>query len=231
MTIAVASEGGAELTSTEIPTVRRGTGGRPSQAEALRRDARIVDIAARMFMDRGFDGTTMDAVAEAASVGKATLYARYRDKGALFAAVFRRAVDRWLAPLGDAAALGATSDLRSALLSIARAMLGQALAPEAVTINRMVIAQALRFPEIAQLAQTEGWARSNAAVAALLARFATADEITIADPHLAGDFFLSLVVGRQTRLAVLGIVTDPLQIEERLVAAVDFFLRGIATPR
>ena len=210
------------------PAERRGTGGRPSQAEAVRRDARLVDIAARMFMERGFDATTIDAVAEAASVGKATLYARYRDKAALFAAVFTRAVDRWLAPLDEAAAVSPTGHVRDALLAVARAMMANALAPEAITLNRIIIAQAQRFPDLAQLVHREGWLRSNAAVATLLTHFARDGQIAVADADLAGDFFLSLVIGRQTRLAMLGIVTDPKQVDERIEAAVDFFLGGIA---
>lgn len=210
---------------------RRGTGGRPSQAEALRRDERLVAVAADIFMARGFDATAMDAVAEAAGVGKATLYARYRDKGALFAAVLTRAVDRWLAPLGDAAATATGGDLRDALLAVARTMMAQSLAPEAVTLKRMMIAQASRFPDLARLVHTQGWLRTNAAIAALLARYADADDPATADPQFASDFFLSLVVGRQSQLAMLGIETDPRELDARLVAAVDFFLAGLRASR
>ena len=207
---------------------KRGTGGRPSQADALRRDARLVDCAARVFLERGFDGTTIDAVAEAANVGKATLYARYRDKSALFAAVFRREVDRWLAPLGDVAA---ADSVRDTLLNLARAMMAQALAPEAVAINRIILAQAQRFPDLARMVHEEGWLRSNAAVAALLALFARDGRIVIDDPERVGDFFLSLVIGRQTRLAMLGIETTPADVDARIVAAVDLFLNGVAPRR
>ena len=76
---------------------RRHSGGRPSHDEAIKRDERLIEIAASMFMERGFEGTSIDAVAEAASIGKATLYARYKDKSELFAAVLQRQIDRWLA--------------------------------------------------------------------------------------------------------------------------------------
>jgi len=35
----------------------------------MKRDERLIEIAASMFMERGFEGTSIDAVAEAASVG------------------------------------------------------------------------------------------------------------------------------------------------------------------
>src|SRR6202047_1320610 len=83
--------------------VRRGAGGRPTREEAVRRDARLLDVATKLFMERGFDGTSIDAVAETAGVSKPTVYARYHDKRELFAAVLRGRIRRWLAPLSAAA--------------------------------------------------------------------------------------------------------------------------------
>src|SRR4030088_2741926 len=88
--------------------LRRGGGGRPTREEAVRRDARLLDVATSLFMERGFDGTSIDAVAEAAGVSKPTVYARYRDKRDLFAAVLRGRIRDWLAPLSAAAEAQAT---------------------------------------------------------------------------------------------------------------------------
>ncbi len=206
---------------------RRHTGGRPSQEEARRRDERLVEIAARTFMEKGYDATTIDAVAEAASVGKATLYARYRDKGALFAAVCQRKIDLWLAPLSQAAAAPASGQAHEVLLSIARAMMASAMAPEALGISRMLIAQAPRFPDLARMAHQQGWQRSIAVLSAVLSRFVRDGQVAIEDCELAADLFLSLVIGRQTRLAMLGIETDPAQVDHRIRAAVRLFLDGV----
>jgi TetR/AcrR family transcriptional repressor of mexJK operon len=209
---------------------RRHTGGRPSQEEAARRDERLLEIAAAMFLERGFDATSIDAVAEAASVGKATLYARYKDKGELFAAVFQRQIDRWLAT-GEASLASAPAGVEEALLAMARRMVTAALTPEAVAINRIVIAQATRFPDIARLVHREGWQRSNAMVAAVLDHYVRDGQIAVEDSGLAADLFLSLVIGRQTRLAMLGIDTAPEQIDQRLRAAVALFLNGVVPRR
>src|SRR4030088_3674894 len=82
---------------------RRGAGGRPTREEAVRRDARLLDVATKLFMERGFEGTSIDAVAETAGVSTPTVYARYHDKRDLFTAVLRATIQRWLAPLSAAA--------------------------------------------------------------------------------------------------------------------------------
>ncbi len=209
------------------PKARRGSGGRPSQGEALRRDARLVEIAAAIFMERGFDATTIDAVAEAACVGKATLYARYRDKAALFAAVVQRQIDRWLS-VSATEAPGPGERVADVLLAMGRRMVAAILIPEAIAINRIVTAQAIRFPELAHMAHREAWQRSNASIATVLDHFARDGQIAVEDGEMAADLFLSLVVGRLSRLAMLGIAIDPEQVDRRVEAAVALFLHGVA---
>jgi TetR/AcrR family transcriptional regulator, mexJK operon transcriptional repressor len=204
---------------------RRHSGGRPSHDEAMRRDERLIEIAASMFMERGFEGTSVDAVAEAAGIGKATLYARYKDKGELFAAVLQRKIDRWLAM--NETGEQATGRIEDVLLARARRTVAAALTPEAIAINRIVMAEAARFPSLAKLVHEQGWQRSNAAVAAVLDQFAKNGQIEVEDTNVAADLFLSLVIGRQTRLAMLGIETDPHQIDQRVQAAVKLFLDGV----
>jgi TetR/AcrR family transcriptional regulator, mexJK operon transcriptional repressor len=179
-----------------------------------------------MFMERGFEGTSIDAVAEAAGVGKATLYARYKDKGELFAAVLQRKIDRWLAE-NETAEEAATGRIEDVLLALARRTIAGALMPEAVAISRIVMAESARFPGLAKRMHEQGWQCSNAAVAALLDRFAKAGQIEVEDTIVAADLFLSLIIGRQTRMAMLGIETDPDQVDQRVQAAVKLFLNGV----
>jgi AcrR family transcriptional regulator len=214
------------LTIPPTDKARRHSGGRPSHDEAIKRDERLIAIAASMFMERGFEGTSIDAVAEAAGVGKATLYARYKDKGELFAAVLQRKIDRWLS-FNDPDHEAATGSVEDVLLALARRTVTAALTPEAVAINRIVMAQSARFPSLAKLVHEQGWQRSNAAVAALLDRFAKAGQIEVEDTTVAADLFLSLIIGRQTRMAMLGIETDPEHVDQRVQAAVRLFLDGV----
>lgn len=62
---------------------------REQQADETRR--RILDAARRLFLERGFDGTTMDAVAQEADVAVPTVYAAFHSKRGLVAELLNRA--------------------------------------------------------------------------------------------------------------------------------------------
>ena len=54
--------------------------GRPKSVKA---HARVLAAAGALFADQGIDATSMDAIAEASGVSKATIYKHWPDKGAL----------------------------------------------------------------------------------------------------------------------------------------------------
>jgi AcrR family transcriptional regulator len=78
-----------------VATPRRGPG-RPLVDDKHRR---ILDAALRVFAARGFHGTTVPDIADAAGVGTGTLYRYFRDKEALVNEVFRDAKQRLKAAL------------------------------------------------------------------------------------------------------------------------------------
>jgi TetR/AcrR family transcriptional regulator, mexJK operon transcriptional repressor len=210
---------------------RRGTGGRPTREEAEARDARLLDVAATLFMERGLGGTSLLAVAEIAGVSKTTLYARYRDKRELFAAVLRNRIRRWLAPLAaatEAKMMGpGTKSFRTILDELSRQMIAYTLAPEAATLHRLLFAQAFQFPELAKFANEEGWLRAVRGVSSLLIQAAARGEIQVVDPELSAHLFLNLVLGHCQRLVLYGISGSPEAEERYRNAAVDLFFDGV----
>jgi TetR/AcrR family transcriptional regulator, mexJK operon transcriptional repressor len=209
--------------------VRRG--GRPTREEAALRDIRLLDVATRLFMEHGYEGTSMDAVAEMAGVGKPTLYSRYRDKRDLFEAVLTARINDWLLPIaqvaegeGDKAPSG---DLEAVLDEISRAMLRHMLKPGAGALQRVIAAQKLKFPELARFAYEQGWVRAVEGVANILRSFAARGIVHAPDPELAAEIFLNLIIGSTSRAALYGVEIAPERQEERRVAAVRFFLRGL----
>jgi AcrR family transcriptional regulator len=202
----------------------------PTREEAEVRDVRLLDVATHLFMERGFDGTSIDAVAEAAGLSKPTAYARYHDKRDLFVAVLRGWIRRWLAPVSAAAEAqaieGCAKNIRTILHELSRHMIAYTLAPEAGACQRILSAQAVQFPELA-IANEEGWLRAVRGVASILRQSAARGQIKVDDPELVADMFLNLVLGHPKRLAFYSIATDPETAERHRKAAVDFFLSGI----
>jgi AcrR family transcriptional regulator len=216
-----------EATMVATRPARRGGGGRPTREEAARRDARLLDVATKLFMERGFDCTSIDAVAETAGISKPTVYARYHDKRDLFTAVLRATIQRWLAPLSAAAETAKVNpkSVEATLHDLSRHLLAHGSTPEVVMLRRTLAAQAVQFPELAKLAHEEGWLRGVRAVASLLQQFADRGQIKVDDPAIAADLFLSLVLGHTDKQH--GIAIRPKIQEQRREAAVKLFLNGV----
>jgi TetR/AcrR family transcriptional regulator, mexJK operon transcriptional repressor len=204
------------------PRAAAGRGGRPTVADARRRQAYLIEVAGAMFMKLGFDGTSIDAVAEAAAMSKRTVYARYRDKSELFSAVLRDLIERWLVPINRFQSSDAA--LEPMLVEIARHLLTSALAPQAVRLHRIIIGEAERRPEFGRLAHSEGRQAGIRAIAAALKRHRA--KLRVDDLEQAAEQFMSLVIDSSLRLAALGIKSGHPDIEGRIGAAVDLFLNG-----
>src|SRR5580704_2226779 len=66
--------------------------GRPPRKRAGEVEARILDAARRLFLERGLAGTSVDEIARLARAGKPTIYARFPSKETLFTAVVLRTI-------------------------------------------------------------------------------------------------------------------------------------------
>ena len=113
-----------------------------------------MEAATATFLDRGFEAATFDQIALSAKAGKASLYARYPTKAALFAAVVRINVDRALAP---AAEIDASVSLPDRLRQVGVSILTHWLEPMPVALMRIMIATAPRMPDLVSDMDRLGW--------------------------------------------------------------------------
>jgi AcrR family transcriptional regulator len=74
---------------------------RPRQRRARATVERIIDAAARILEERGYDGATTNAIAERAAVSPGSLYQYFLDKDAIVAAVLERFVEELLEVVTD----------------------------------------------------------------------------------------------------------------------------------
>jgi AcrR family transcriptional regulator len=205
----------------------RRSGGRPTAQAAALLETTILDAATAAFLTDGYAAATIEAVARTCGVAKRTIYARWAGKPTLFRAVLERLMARWLSDAGDWADAG---DLETALSGAAARILAVALTPEAVALNRLLIAESARFPELPRMMQQAGAGEGTARIAALLDHAVAKGTLPKQDTAFAAEQFLHLVLaGPQRRALGLGRPLDEPQTQAWCQAAVALFLSGVKT--
>lgn len=196
--------------------------GRPTRAQAAARAEQLLDTALDLFLAKGFELTTVEAVAAAVSMTKRTVYARFPEKAALFKAAVRRAIERTQTSSEALAALD-TGDLETTLVAFARWRVAHVTGPEGLRLQRILATESYRFPEIFKWSYEDGAGPALAFLTGVLRRH----DLNIAQPEMAANVFMSMVVGGPVRIIVSGNVLSQAEIDERIGYAVELFLNGV----
>ena len=200
--------------------------GRPTRETALRRQEELLERALEMFSEHGFELTTIDAIAGSLNMTKRTIYARYKDKGALFEAAVKRAIDRWFIPIETLRATD-TGEIETTLVAIGRIRVSNNLSPEGIRLQRIVTAEAFRFPEIHR-----SYDKASTIVIQFLVEVfdkyrAKESGSWFADSELAASAFLSIVNTPARRALLGGRMPRPASLDGYIEKAVDLFLNGL----
>jgi TetR/AcrR family transcriptional repressor of mexJK operon len=171
---------------------------------AGRKGALILDTARQMFLERGYDATSLDDVAAASGVSKTTVYNNFKDKEGLLSAVVLAVTERAEQIISElSATLSGDEPIAGRLTAVARALAYGVLNPAVVQLRRLAIAEALRFPGIV----TAYWERAPARTLALLTKSFTQltarGELDIDDPAAAAAIFAYAVLGPYQDQALL----------------------------
>jgi AcrR family transcriptional regulator len=209
------------------PAVRTG---RPPRELAGEVEARILDAAREIFLERGLAGASMEETAGLARAGKPTIYARFPSKEALFTAVVMRSIDANLARSESLVPIGATIEER--LASVAGGILHWALVSDTVGLMRLAIAEARRFPDLASSVHRMARERGRESVARLLGEVAQSDALgtlpAFAPERLAttAQFFLDVILLPLVLRALFGEKLEALcaEIGPHVARGVAFFL-------
>ena len=171
--------------------------------------ALIMGAAARVFLQRGFPGTSVDDIAAEAGVSKRTVYNVFDDKEQLFRAIIGEAIATAERFSHDFAATTAEADdVEAALTSLARELAASVLSGRVVPLRRLLIGEASRFPEFAAEYYERAPGRVLAAVAAALRTLDERGLLRIDDAELAAEHFAFLAIGPSLDRALFDLASD-----------------------
>jgi TetR/AcrR family transcriptional regulator, regulator of autoinduction and epiphytic fitness len=147
---------------------------------SAQKHADIIDAAVALFCEEGFGATSMDRIAQRASVSKRTVYNHFPSKEALF----QECVSVLVARMDAQAHAGDDPDAPVAerLRAYASRKLRTALDPEALATTRALMAEVIRDPALGR--RLSGPLTAGAALRALLREETARGRLAVPDPDL-----------------------------------------------
>lgn len=198
--------------------------GRPKQRSDNEERRRIIAIARDLFLDVGYGGTTMDAVAARCGVSKKTLYRLFPAKTDLFGAMVadhRRTMLALPRPDDDLSPA-------EALAEIFHLDIDENENRERLAFIRLATADADRFPEIGEAITLEGAEPARRLLAGWLARQQERGALRPFPPETASRMLMDMVFA----VLVKRYPGDQLLTREERIAharrCIDVFLNGLA---
>lgn len=191
----------------------------------VRREA-ILDVAERSFRERGYAGTTMSAIAAELGGSKGTLWSYFASKESLFDAVLDRATAEFREQL--ALTLNHDQPIEGILTRLCEQFVLKVATPEAVSLHRLVIGEAGRFPEVGRIFHERAPRGTNRLVAGALEQAMSAGTLRRDDPFRAAEYLTALCMAGSHQKLLAGVIAQPTPADLRREAAeaVAIFLRA-----
>jgi len=151
-----------------------------------------VDAACELFVELGFQATTLDKVAQRAKVSKLSIYRHFENKEALFSAAIATRCHQF-APkaLFESADRSAEDQLMTMGLSLLRTL----LSPDVRSVEAMVMADKTNRKSLSKLHYEAGPAHVIAQIECLLRQLHAKALLNVPDPLRSARLFAALVKG------------------------------------
>lgn len=180
------------------------TQGRPKDPE---KRAAIMQAASKLFLEQGFDRTSMDAVATEAGVSKLTVYSHFENKETLFRTLVTCKCHEFLHgnDFGQLAALAPDE----AIYRVARGFLDLMFHPDVLALHRLLFAGLEHGSALADMFYESGPQPALAGFSKLLATYHTQGRMRVPDPFRAADAFYAMLRGDLFLRALLQLNEHP----------------------
>ncbi|MGJ8529121.1 TetR/AcrR family transcriptional regulator [Maritalea sp.] len=164
-----------------------------------RSKARIIAAAADIFIENGFLGTSMEDIAFRADVSVQTIYTHFQNKEGLFTTVIRDLAGGAASAIGqEVGSLPADITPREWLTKFSKEQLRIVLTPRLMQLRRMIIGEALRFPDLGAALYKAGPGRAIARLTGIFEAFSARGALNIKSPEVAAKQFNWLLMGGPT---------------------------------
>ena len=195
-----------------------------SSSDTLRLDRRraaIVCAARHLFVEQGYERTTLAEIVARAGGSLATVYKLFGNKDGLLEAVIRENVVSGETLVRDAEASQLSPE--DTLRRIAEGLHEQFLDPEVIALVRIVIARSISEPQFARKFFERTAHRTRDAIAGLFARWQTDGVAMNGSPKFLAEMFMGLFVSDLQAQAIShGAAIS--QVPDRLHDRTDFFI-------
>lgn len=153
----------------------------------LNKQQKIIQAASEAFLQNGYQNTSMENIAALAGVAKQTLYNHFGNKDALFVAV----VDRMCSCEDEQMRSTTTTskNVEEVLRHYAQRKLADLTSIENTAMFRMMISEAIRFPDLGEMFFREGLEKDRLLLVDFLTRQKQAGHLDVDDPEMAALFF------------------------------------------
>lgn len=194
------------------------------------RRQQIIDGALQVFASKGFEKATNKDIAAASGIGSPGLiYHYFKDKSDLFRQVVEQRLPV-LQLLTNSEEI-MTKPPQGALTLFGMVFLKVAENPTSIALMKLLLGEAARQPEVAEMFNTIGPSRSFAFLTRYLAKQMSAGVLKPMNPGAAARCFIGpLVVYLLTRTIFPQPDTQQLSSEMMVTTAVEVFLRGMQMP-
>lgn len=193
------------------------------------RVSELLDVAAEVFIEHGFEGASTNEIARRANCSKTTLYTRYPTKEKLFLAVLERRMDLILSDFTTT--LQPEPPIEQTLKEYGIHLLQLALSENQRGIVRVVNMESSRFPDLGKRFYELGPGRGVAILASYMEEQIRRQRLIKKNPLIMAEHLMSLITGGYVRWTMMGL-PDNLSLKEkkqRISAAIEMFLRAYST--
>lgn len=187
----------------------------------------LLDVAADLFLSKGFAATSVGEIAAQAKASKGTFYSRYPSKEKLFTEVFRRSADAAFHEFSTI--LLPDAEPREVLCSLGQSLMRCVLAPDSINLMRLVYMESKHIPELGKIFYQLGPERGREQISEYFQKLVARGVFRLdMDTSIGAEQFLDLLTGELVRRCALSI-QPPFTPEEqtyRMNTAVDMFIRA-----